>query len=219
MGHKALAKMQFGQETTGGTAVAADIIWRGPFAGLKDSRETIAVEEQLGVALKSSRKYASMLLAELSLPVTPLTPEQAVHVFEAGIKQVNTGVADGSGSSGFKYAYPFGATAINTTSYYTIETGDEDQAEEAEFCFVKSFTITAVKGEAVQISSEWVGRQVVNSTFTGALSAPAVSQLHASAGSLFIEAASGTFGATAVAAGNLLEMTFEVSTGYLFLLS
>ena len=213
MGHKALAKVQIGQETVQGSAVAADIIWRGPFAGLKDARTTTMVDEQLGVALKSSRKFAAGLMAEFGMPVTPLTPEQAPHVFEAGIKQVNTGVADGSTSSGYTYTYPFGILSLNTISTYTIETGDEDQAEEAEFCFVKSFTITAVKGEAVQISAEWAGRTVADTTFTPALSAPDVSQIHASAGSLFIDDNDGAFGDTAIAAGNILEMTLDVTTG------
>lgn len=213
MGHKGLSKVQLGQETTSGTAVAADTIWRGPFAGLKDARETEAVEEQIGIALKSSRKYASKLMAELSFPVTPLTPEQSLHIFEAGIKQVNTGVADGTASSGYTYTYPFGTTAINSISTYTIETGDEDQAEEAEFMFVRSFTISAVKGEAVMISSEWAGRRVVTSTFTPALSAPAVTQIHASGGSLWIDDPGSGFGTTAIAAGNILEVTLEVTTG------
>ena len=213
MGHKALSKVQLGQETVQGTAVPADFIWRGPFAGLKDARTTESVDEQLGVALKSSRKFASQLMAEFSMPVTNMTPEQCVHIFEAGIKDVNTGVADGAASSGYQYAYPFGTTSINAVNTYTIETGDESQAEEAEFCFVKSFTITAVKGQAVQISAEWAGRQVVDATFTAALTAPAVGEIHASAGSFWIEAAEGTFGTTAIAAGNIMEMTFEVTTG------
>lgn len=215
MGHKALSKVQMGQEGVGtpGTAVAADFIWRGPYAGLKDARETEAVDEQIGVALKSSRKYASMLLAELSMPVTNLTPEQSLHIFEAAIKQINTGVADGAGSSGFVYAYNFGSTAINTISTYTIETGDETQAEEAEYCFVKSFTITAVKGESVQISAEWVGRQVVLSTFTAAQTAPAVTEIHSSAGTVYIDEPSGSIGTTAIAAGNIQEMTLNVTTG------
>lgn len=213
MGHKALSKVQMGQEGVAGTAVAADFIWRGPYAGLKDARSTERVEEDLGIALKSSRKYASMLLAEFGMPVTNLTPEQAVHIFEAGIKQVNTGVADGTASSGYLYTYPFPLTSLNTISTYTIETGDESQAEEAEYCFVKAFTISATKGESVQISAEWVGRQVTNATFTPALSAPTVSEIHSSSGLVWIDDPGSGFGTTAVAAGNILEMTLNVTTG------
>lgn len=213
MGHKALSKVQLGQESVAGTAVAADTIWRGPFAGLKDARNTESIEEDIGVALKSSRKFAAALLAEFSMPATPLTPEQSLHIFEAGIKQVNTGVADGSASTGYTFTYPFGITSINTISTYTIETGDEDDAEEAEYCFVKSFTISAVRGEVVMISAEWAGRQVSAAAFTGALSAPTVSELHASAGALYIDDTGNPFGTTQIAAGNLLEMTFNCTTG------
>lgn len=213
MGHKGLSKVQMGQEATAGTKVAADFIWRGPFSGLKDTRETTPIEEDIGVPMKSSRKFAAKLGAEFELAAAALSPEQALHVMEAGIKQVNTGTADGTSTSGYTYTYPFGTTAINTISTYSIETGDEDDAEVAEYCFVSEFTISAVKGEPVMLSSTWMGRQVAAQAFTGALSAPAVTELSASAGSVWIDDAGGTFGTTAVAAGNLLEMTLKVTTG------
>lgn len=213
MGHKALSKVQLGREATAGTEVDADFVWRGPFAGLQDARETTLVDENIGIALPSSRSYAAMLLAELSLPATPLTPEQAPHIFEAAIKQVEDGTEDGTGSSGYTYTYAFGATSLNTVSTYTIETGDEDQAEKATFCFVQSFTITAVKGETVQISSDWVGRQVEDGSFTGSVTAPSVSHLHASTGQLYIDDNDGNFGDTAVSSGNILEATLTIETG------
>lgn len=213
MGHKGLSKIQMGQETTSGTKVAADFIWRGPFAGLKDARETMAIEEDIGVALKSSRKFATKLMAEFELPSTPFTPEQALHVFEAGIKAVGTPAADGSASSGYVYAYPFAATSINAIKTYSVETGDESGAEVAEYCFVNELTISAVKGEAVMFSSNWMGRQVAAQAFTGALSAPAVTELHASAGKLYIDDVGGSFGGTPIGAGNLLEATLKISTG------
>lgn len=214
MGNKALSKVQLGLEATQGTAVAADFIWRGPFAGLKDARTTNLVEENIGIALPSSMSYASGEMAEWSQPVTQFTPELAPHIFEAGIKQVGTGVADGD-SSGYLYSYPFGTTSLNTVQTYTIETGDEDQAEEAEFCFVKSFTITGTPGEALSISSEWAGRRVADSTFTsiGGGGVIDVSYIHSTTGSLWIDNNSSSFGTTAVSAGNLMEMTLSVTTG------
>ncbi|MCK5644651.1 MAG: hypothetical protein KAJ19_27885, partial [Gammaproteobacteria bacterium] len=176
-------------------------------------RETTTIEENIGIALKSSRKFGTSLGAEFELPTVPLSPEQAVHVFEAGIKKVNTGVADGTASTGYTFTYPFGATSINAIAAYSVETGDESGAEVAEYCFVKEFTVSAVKGEAVQISSSWMGRQVDTQAFTGAVSAPSVTEVHASAGALYIDDAGGSFGGTPVAAGNLLEATLKVSTG------
>ena len=213
MGHKALSKVQLGGETVPGTAVPADTIWRGPFAGLTDSRETIDIEEDIGVAMPSSRKYAAKLFAEASFPSTPFTPEQSPHLLEAGIKAVGTGVADGSTSSGYVYEYPFGLTSINTVKSYTIESGDESQAEEAEYCTVKDLVISAVRGEVLNISAEWFGRQVVDATFTPALTAPAVSEVSANDGTIYIDDVTGAFGDTAIACGNILEVTLNVSTG------
>lgn len=213
MGHKALSKVQLGQEATPGIAVPADFVWRGPFAGLADARTTEMVDEQIGVALPSSRSYAAQLMAEWSQPVTPLTPQQAPHIFEAGIKAVGAGVADGD-SSGFLYRYPFGTTAINQIATYTIEAGDETQAEKAEYCFVRSFTITANRGEVLQISSEWAGRFVENAAFTAGVTAPAVSHIHASQGQVFIDNNDGAFGDSQLAPGNVLSMTLNVTTGW-----
>lgn len=215
MGLKALSKIQLGQEGAGtpGTPVAADTIWRGPFAGLKDARNTEPIEEDLGVAMKSSRKFASQLLAEFSFPTCPLTPEQCVHVFEAGIKQVNTGVGDGVGSSGYVYSYPFGLASVNDISTYTIETGDDVEAEEAEYMFCTAFTISGVKGQPIEISSDWMGRQVSSSSFTGGLSVPTVSEIAAINSTLYIDDPGGSMGNTAISAGNIMEFTLSVTTG------
>ena len=186
MGHKGLSKIQLGRETVAGTAVPATTIFRGPFVGLQDARETIPVDEQIGIAMPSSRKYSGKLMGEISFPATPLTPEQFPHFLEAGIKEVGTGVADGSASSGYVYEYPFGKTSINTVKPYTIETGDETQAEEMEYSVVSNFVVSAVRGEAVQMSADWFGRQVSDVSFTGALSAPSVSHVLASTGNLYI---------------------------------
>lgn len=212
-GYKALSKVQMGAESTAGTAVAADFIWRGPFAGLQDSRETVNVEEDIGVAMPSARKFNANVFAEMAMPATPATPEQLPHILEAGIKGIGTGLADGTSSSGYTYDYDFGLTSINTVQSYTIESGDNAGVEEAEYSVVRQFVISAVRGELVQMSAEWFGRQVAASTFTGALVPPAVSEMAAINAELFIDDATGSFGGTSIGCGNLLEATLTVVTG------
>lgn len=212
-GYKALSKVQLGAESTPGTAVAADFIWRGPFAGLQDSRETVMVEEDIGVAMPSSRKFNANLFAEMSMPATPATPEQFPHILEAGVKGGVTGVEDGTGGSGYMYEYPFGISSINTVKTYTIESGDNAAAEEAEYSVVSQFVLSAVRGELVQMSAEWFGRQVSASTFTGALTPPTVSEIAAVNSELYIDDDDGAFGDTLITAGNLLEAVLTVSTG------
>ena len=56
MGIKALRKILLGAETTAGTAVAADTIWRG-IGGLKDNREVITPDEDIGYLSGKARNY------------------------------------------------------------------------------------------------------------------------------------------------------------------
>lgn len=212
MGQKWAQKIQLGRETTAGTAVAATTIWRGAGGMLSDTREVVMVDEQVGIAMPTTRNYIPMLGGSLSMAETPATFEQLPHILEAGIKSVGTGAADGSGS-GKIYTYPVGMTSANTIKTYTIETGDNQQAEEMEYSFVESFTLSAERGSAVMMSAEWIGRQVTNSTFTSALSIPAVSDIMAGDGLFYIDAVSGSMGGTAIS-GLLLSWSLDVTTGW-----
>lgn len=210
MGVKAFSKVQLGKETTPGTAVAADVVWRGPFAGIKDSRETVVVEEDSGFVGPALRTYNPQVMAELAMPVTELTPEQGGHIFEAGIKAIGTGVSNGGG---YKYDYTFPTTASNVIATYSMQTGDDQAAEVADYGFVKSLTLTANKGEAVKVSANWVGRQAASGTFTSGLNIAAVTHIQAGNGRLYIDDSGDGFGSTLIGAGNVMEAKLDLDTG------
>lgn len=207
-------KVQLGQEATAGTPVAATDLWRGIGGMLEDVRDTVRVPELLGTAAPGVRTYNPRIMARLAMAATPFTPEQGLHIFEAGIKGAVTATEDGTGGSGYVRDYPLGLTTANTLKFYTIESGDNNQAEEAEYCFVESFTISAQAGGVVEVSANWIGRQVSNTTFTGAITAPAVNDLLASNAEFYIDEPSGTIGTTQITAGNLLGWTLNVNTGW-----
>ena len=179
------------RESTAGTPVAATTIWRGPAKNLQDDRAVEHVEEDIGIAIPTTRTYIGQIAGSLSMEATPATFEQILHLFEAGIKTVGTGVADGAGT-GKIYAYPIPTTSLNTIKTYTIESGDNQQAEEME---------------------DWIGRQVSNVSFTGALSAPTVEEILAAKGVMYIDAVGGTIGSTQVTQ-TLLEFSLELTTGW-----
>lgn len=212
MGQKWAQKIQLGRETTPGTAVAATTIWRGVGGNLHDTREIEAVDEQIGMAVKSNRAYLSKVGGALDMAATPATFQQLCHILEAGIKAVGTGAADGAGS-GKIYNYAMGSTAVNAIKTYTIETGDNQQAEEMEYSFVESFTLSGERGQPVMMSANWLGRQVTNTTFTPAPPVPAVEEIITGRGSFFIDAIGGTLGATPVT-GVLLSWELKVDTGW-----
>ncbi len=211
MAVKALRKTQLGKESTGGTAVAATAVWRGPANGIQDDREVTFVEEDVGFIGGVDRTHIAQLLASLSLESTPVTYQQIGYVLNAGVVGV-AGVADGVGTD-FIYTHAVATTAQKTPFFYTIETGDDQQAQEAEFAHVTSLTIEGNAGEAAMVSSDWQARQATNAAFTGALSLPAVEEVLVSKGKLYIDAIGGTIGTTQIS-NTLLNFTLNVATGF-----
>jgi hypothetical protein len=211
-GIKMLQKVQLGKETVMGTAVAATAIWRG-MGAIEDQHEQTFVEETIGIIGGADRAYSAKKLAKISLDNIEATFEQIAYLFEMGIKAVATGAADGVGTSKI-YAYTLPTTAVNTINTYTIEAGDNQQAEEVEYCYAENIKISGKAGEAVKVSADIYGRQVTKTTFTGALAAPTVEEILTSKGKLYIDAVSGTAGTTQIS-NSLLEFTINIKTGWI----
>jgi len=213
MGIKALRKILLGAETTAGTAVQADTVWRGT-GTIKDNRETVFPEEDIGYLSGKARAYVPKYEAELPMNAVPATFEGLPVILSAGVKNVITGVTD-TGGSGKVYTYTFPTTTANTITTWTIEGGDDTQAEEMEYSFVESFEISGNGGEALQMSANWRGRQVSKTTFTTPVTAPAtVEEVLFGKGKLYIDAVSGTMGTTQVSQ-TLLGASLQVNTGWI----
>jgi hypothetical protein len=209
-GKYANQKVQLGAESTKGSAVAATTIWRG-HGDLVDDRNQIKIPEKVGIAVPTNRIAVGALLGKMTMPATPATFEQLPYILEAGIIK-ETPTQDGAGTD-YIYVYEMGKTTVNTIRTYTIESGDDQNAEEMEYGVVESFTLSGKYGELLQMSASWFGRQVANTTFTGSLSVPSVEEIIAANGSLAIDDNDGTMGSTSIAAGSLLEFNLSVNTG------
>lgn len=208
-GVKALRKLQLGRESTAGTAVAATVIYRG-LGTIKDDRSIVFPNEDVGLIAQTDRAYNPRVFAELEMDPIEATFEQLPYILDAGVKTVS-GAGDGSGT-GYVYTYTFSTTSQNTLKTYTIEGGDDQQAEEMEYSLVQGFTLSGTVGEAMMMSAKWMGRQVTNCSFTGSLSLPSVEEIIFGKTSLYIDESGGTIGDTQVT-GTLLDMNLEVDTG------
>lgn len=207
VGVSKLRRIQMGRETVAGTAVAATTMWRG-LGTIKDNREVVFPDEHVGYLSGVDRSYTPKLEANISFDSVPATFEQLPHIFEAGIK-TDTPAQDGAGT-GYLYEYPFATTSQNTIKTYTIEGGDNIQAEEMEYAFVDSFTLSGVAGEAWMVSANWIGRQVSKTTFTGSLSPVSVEEMIFGKTKLYIDAVDGTIGSTQISDTLLsAEITFN----------
>lgn len=211
-GLKAFQRVQYGFESTAGTAVAAGKQWRGAGSMIDDQRTIVHPEELTSIATPTTRMYTPRLLAALSMAATPATFEQLPVILSAGIKKVEAGVADGGGS-GYVYAFPMPTTALNTISSLTLESGDNQAAEEMEYSFVTDFTLQASAGEAIMMSANWNGRQAAPSTFTGAATIGTVEEILASKGAVYIDDGGGTIGTTQLSQ-SILSMSLSVTTGW-----
>jgi len=204
--------IQFGDESTAaGTAIAATVIWRGDGEMLSDDRELVFVDERTGILTNTLRTYTPKLLGSLAMAATPATFEQLPYLFEAGIS-AEVATQDGSGSP-YIYNYVSGYNAVNTLTTYTIETGDNEQAEEMAYCFVESFTLSGNAGEAVMMSANWIGRTPATTTKTASLAHQVVEEIFASDAVFAYDSIDGSPG-TGVTASTLLSWTLNVTTGW-----
>jgi hypothetical protein len=211
-GIKGLSKIQIGAEGTAGTAVPATTVMRSAFAAPDDQRPLTFPTEDIGYLSGVDRSYIPYLAGRLAIPAREATFEQLPYTLAAGIKNVVTGVADGVGA-GKIYAYPLPLLSANTIKTYTIESGDNQQAEEMEYAFVSEFTIAGETQGALMVNDTWQGRQWTPAAFTGALSAPEVEPILFQKGKLYIDAVGGTLGNTLISS-TLMGMTLSVKTGW-----
>jgi len=211
-GIKALRKIQMGAESTAGTAVAATTIWRG-MGLIEDLREVKHVDEHIGIALPTTRAYIPKLGARVKFDPIEATFQQLPYLLEAGV-EAETPTQDGAGT-GYVYAYAFPTTAQRTIRTYTLEMGDDQLCQETDYAFVESFKLSGNAAEGIMMEASWLGRDIVDASFTGALSAPTLvpsSHLVFGGSSLYIDAVGGTIGTTAIAS-TLLSFELDVTTG------
>jgi hypothetical protein len=212
-GIKALRKLQLGKESliAPGTAVAATTIWRG-VGTIDDTRVTNTVVEDVGTLIPPTRTYTAAYGADLAMESVEATFEQLPYILNASIASVITGVADGAACKVYTFNFP--EASLNTIRTFTIEGGDNMEAERMMYSYVNDFSLTGKGGEAVMMSANWKGQKVELNAFTGALSIPTVEEIMFSKGTLAIDAVASAYGAT-VKSSTFLEMNFNVVSGWM----
>lgn len=208
-GRRSLRKIQLGRESTAGTAVAATTIFRG-VGTIKDDFKVDPVSQDVGIIGGTDEVNNPMKGGTLAISQTPATFEQFLHILEASVKTA-TPAADGAGTD-YIYTYAFPTTSCNTIKTYTIEGGDDIQEEEMAYCFVKDWTLSGSGRTAYQLQANWQGRTVAPSTFTGALSLPAVNYMNFGMSKFYVEAIGGTFGST-IKANTLRGINIKYASG------
>jgi len=206
-----LSKVQIGRENTPGSAVAATEILRVEGAFIKDDQEIFMVSENVGLLVDPDRACTPQKAASISIPDNVATFEQILHVLEMGIR-TPTPLEDGAGD-GYIYDYLFPTAAQLTPRTYTIEGGDDQQAQEVEYCHAISLKISGKYGEPIKFSAELVGRQATNTTFTADLTLPSVEEMLFQQSKFYISDVADGFG-NDIIANTLLSFTLNIDTGF-----
>jgi len=161
-----LRKGQIGKEATRGTAVAATKLLAGALSvELED--EWHMPEDTLGRL--SKYQVAQLIHKQIALKYSgPAYFEQLLWWLSMGVKGGVAGVQQAL-TLAYLWTYSPNLTAGNVPDTYTIEYGDEQQAWETEYCFARSLTLSGAGREAWKAELDIVGRQLTETTFTGAL--------------------------------------------------
>jgi len=209
-GSRALRKIILGKEVAAhGTHVPASTIWRGTGV-IKDQREIVFPEEDVGILGGTDRNYEKSKWSELSMSSVEATFNQLPHILNAGV-QLSTGVAD-TGGSGYIWSWVASTTAQNTIRTYSIEGGDDQQAEEFSYGFVKNFNLSGDGQGALMMAADWVGKSTTNATFTSTAAIPVVEEIMVNSANLYIDNSGGTIGATTVSS-TLFGIDLNWNTG------
>jgi len=214
-GIRALRKIQIGKETTSGTKVAADIVWRGT-GSIHDNMDLVFPAEDIGMLVPAGRSYIARYEAGLTLDSTEATFEQLPHLFEMGIEHVAP-TTDANDVFTYLYKMPFATTDLVSSTdlaTYTVEGGDNMAEEEFGFGFARSISLSGSAGQALMMSAEIVGRQVEVDTFTPGIAIADVEEILFGKGKLYISDVK-AFPATDLISNQLLGMSLSINTGWL----
>lgn len=212
-GIKALRRIQMGAEATPGANAVATAIWRGTGMG-KDNRETTFVTEDIGLLGDALRTYVAKTGGEVTFEGVA-SFEQLPYFLQSGF-YATTPTTDASSAKIWEWEIQSASSdAIQTSDLqtYTVEFGDNQQAEFMNYCFTREFNLTGTVGEALQINATMEGRTVGTTDFTAGISVPTVETILFTNGKLYIDPSSDTVGTTQVSQ-TLFAIDLNVMTGW-----
>lgn len=216
-GITSLRLIQLAAEVTqGSSSDAATTVWRG-MGVLKDNLEVTFVEEAIGILGGANRTYIGKTGGEIELNGSA-TYEQLPYFLQSGVYTATPTTDTGTGTG---YIWTWNVQSVSTDSIatsdlttYTIEGGDNQQAEVMHYCFTKELKLTGETGKSIEVSGTLEGRAIATTTFTASVSAPTVEDILFSKGLLYIDPSTDAAGTT-LKSNTLLKMNLDFKTGWM----
>ena len=209
MGATDLRVIQIGRESTWGTGVAAAAILSGITDFTWNPGVTIMNKKYLAGNLAPATKSSVVRKEPTGKVMGDVTPEDLIYFLDSSVK----GSVSPSGAGPYVYTFTFPTTADPAIRSRTWEFYDGSYAYELNGGIVNKMTFKGADGtDNISFEAELIGTQLTQTTVTGSLSARSFTLLPSQSCSLYIDAAAGTIGSTAVS--NTLidwEYTFEMN--------
>lgn len=187
--------MQYGPETTPGTAVPATGIWRGPFGHFEDERQTEEIEEDIGTFGRTAQEIVTWLGISVPAPAAALNLFQFPIIAQASMGKV---AATGSGPYVRSFAAVFGDTDP-ALQPYTLRVGNKRVTSDVQnipLALVQEWELSGKQGELWKLSHKWTAPRRVSGTFTANAPLPAFDPVLFGKTSLYIDDGGGTIGTT-----------------------
>jgi len=214
IGVKPLRKVQIGLEgSSAGVIQAATNILVGE-GTLKDTREVVFQKGDVGKFLGNENTRTAKHGGELAFE-QEASFEQFPYVLNASISEA-TSTVDGLGT-GYIYAWSMPTTAPTAPITYTLEAGDNIEADVdvMPYGYASEWTLSGTGGEPLALSTTWKGRSLAlatTSAFTASLAVPSVEAILFSRGKLWIDTSSDAIGTT-TADNTLMAVEIKYNSG------
>jgi len=216
-GVTALEKTLIGVEASaGGSTDTPSTHWRG-MGKVKDRLEVVNPPERVGKVGGTTRSYIPRKGGEVTLD-GDATFEQLCYIKNAGIYATDPTTDAGSAQVWTWNVQVNSTDSLSSSDLDTlvVESGDNNEAERARYCFVREYTESGRQGEALQVNAILGTRAPSTCTFTSVgdtdFQNPAQSIL-GSLVALYIDDSTGTIGTTQ-ASETYLEHTLRHRTGW-----
>lgn len=203
MGSRAFSKIQWGKETTSGTAVAADTMILGAeIQPINPDRVPIFPEDNMGVRARSSRALIYQYLAQNTIRIPHGYFQALPMILSCGLKGGVTPSEQTASQNDMLWTHNPSLTATNSLNSITLEAGDDTQAYEIEYVQFERIRLSGVVAQGaeaspVEIEADYYGRQVSPVSFSSC-SVPAVTPINAKLSQMWIDSAFASAGTTPV---------------------
>lgn len=215
MGSMTFYKVQYGKETTRGTAVAATKRWLGSATIPKD-REPVHPKYALGIRAESRSTEIRQILADpVSLSVDDGYYQALPALLGCLLKGGVTATEQTAGKGDYLFDFTPDLAAAGSPDTLSLQVGDNDQAYLIEYLMGKTLTFDFETGNAsdVKISWEGFGKQVTPGSFTSSITAPATTEpIMGNTCQIWIDTTWAGLGTT-VKAGLLRSGSVEIGNG------